>query len=483
MKKKTIGIIICIFLITAALLPTSGFAVNASKINKPLFITNQKDPVISPLPGHMKSDLPNLPVSYQIIQEIPSEIESIAYDDDIISLFQQLDEDLYLGYLENLTAFGPRVTGTEECDDAGDYIYNQFVSMGLDAEYYYWEHDTLWSNNIIGTLYGEDQSSDEIYIICGHYDSVSGSPGADDDGSGTVAALAAAYLMKNAEFDHTIRFIAFSGEEQGLLGSYYYAQEAAQNGDNIVAVLNLDMISYAETPDDTTKMRIFDKEEVSTWITDFIELIAQEYNDILDLEIFPSGYSSGSDHHYFLEFGYHAIFGHEYSFNPYWHTSDDIIENMDMSYAVRITKLMIASLAELAGFITLNAPYIPNPPDGPANGNIDEEYTYSTLTTDPQEDQIFYLFDWDDGTDSGWLGPYNSGEEAEASHTWSKRGSYSIKAKAKDTEGYESEWSDPLAVSMPRNRGLIKIVDAIITRFQNNHPILGRLLNLPIFNL
>jgi len=483
MKKKTIGIIICIFLITAALLPTSGFAVNASKINKPLFITNQKDPVISPLPGHMERDQPDLPVTYQIVQEIPYEIDNVVYDDDLVSLIQRLDENIYLGYLENLTDFGPRVTGTSACDDAGDYIYNEFENMGLDAEYHYWEDNDLWSNNIIATHYGTDTTSDEIYIICGHYDSVEGSPGADDDGSGTVSVLSAAYLMKDAEFEHTIKFIAFSGEEQGLLGSYYYAMEAAQNGDNIIAVLNVDMIGYAETENDKTKVNIYDDEDASIWITDFTETVAQEYYDILNLDIVRRGYSWGSDHYYFWQFGYHAIFYAEYNFNPYWHSPDDTIDNMDIPYAVRISKLIIATLAELSELITLNAPYKPNTPDGPANGNIDVEYTYSSFTTDPQEDQIFYLFDWDDGTDSGWLGPYNSGEEAEASHTWSTKGSYSIKVKAKDTDGYESEWSDPLAVSMPRNRGLIKIVDAIITRFQNNHPILGRLLNLPIFNL
>ncbi|MCD6108537.1 MAG: hypothetical protein J7J89_03585, partial [Thermoplasmata archaeon] len=57
--------------------------------------------------------------------------------------------------------------------------------------------------------------------------------------------------------------------------------------------------------------------------------------------------------------------------------------------------------------------------------------------------------DWGDGTNSGWLGPYNSGETVEASHSWSEKGEYSIKVKAKDINGLESEWSDPLVISMP----------------------------------
>ena len=63
---------------------------------------------------------------------------------------------------------------------------------------------------------------------------------------------------------------------------------------------------------------------------------------------------------------------------------------------------------------------------------------------------VYYLFDWGDGSDSGWLGPYESGAEVNATHTWSEVGSYGIKVKAKDVNGAESEWSDTLAVSMPK---------------------------------
>jgi len=102
-------------------------------------------------------------------------------------------------------------------------------------------------------------------------------------------------------------------------------------------------------------------------------------------------------------------------------------------------------------------PIRPSIPNGPTGGKIVEEYTYSTSTTDPNGDQIYYLFDWGDDTDSGWLGPYNSGEEIEASHIWTEKGSFEIKVKAKDIHGSESDWSDPLSVSMPRYRTSLDI--------------------------
>ncbi|RLF30793.1 MAG: hypothetical protein DRJ99_01480 [Thermoplasmata archaeon] len=98
-------------------------------------------------------------------------------------------------------------------------------------------------------------------------------------------------------------------------------------------------------------------------------------------------------------------------------------------------------------------PNKPNKPSGPTSGKAGTSYTYSTSTTDPDEDQVYYWFDWGDRTNSGWLGPYNSGQTVGASHTWSEKGSYDIKVKAKDTNDAESDWSDPLPITMPKNKG------------------------------
>ena len=98
-----------------------------------------------------------------------------------------------------------------------------------------------------------------------------------------------------------------------------------------------------------------------------------------------------------------------------------------------------------------NAPSIPERPSGQTNGKAGRQYTYTSVTTEPQGDNIYYLFDWGDGNDSGWVGPFNSGEEGSASHNWSK-GSYNIIVKAKDVNGDVSGWSEPLSVSMPKNK-------------------------------
>jgi hypothetical protein len=94
-----------------------------------------------------------------------------------------------------------------------------------------------------------------------------------------------------------------------------------------------------------------------------------------------------------------------------------------------------------------SAPAKPNPPSGPTSGVVNVDYTYTGSTTDPDGDDIYYLFDWGDGTTSDWLGPYPSGGMVEASHAWSFGGTYQVRLKAKD-ETVDGPWSDPLTVEI-----------------------------------
>ena len=86
----------------------------------------------------------------------------------------------------------------------------------------------------------------------------------------------------------------------------------------------------------------------------------------------------------------------------------------------------------------------PNPPEieGPTHGKILETQVYNITVTDPDEDEIFYKFDWGDESFSEWLGPYPSGMNLSASHVWGE-GSYNIKVKAMDINEAESDWSEP----------------------------------------
>jgi hypothetical protein len=86
---------------------------------------------------------------------------------------------------------------------------------------------------------------------------------------------------------------------------------------------------------------------------------------------------------------------------------------------------------------------------GPSVGKAGEKYDYKFSTTDPEENDVFYYILWGDEQDGHWVGNYSSGEEITISHIWEKNGKYEIMAKAKDSNGAESEWSS-LKINIPK---------------------------------
>jgi hypothetical protein len=101
-------------------------------------------------------------------------------------------------------------------------------------------------------------------------------------------------------------------------------------------------------------------------------------------------------------------------------------------------------------------PEKPETPEGPVSGKVQKEQTYITRSTDPDSDDIYSCFSWGDG-DTDWFGPYPSVQQIEATHKWVKEGEVDIKVKAKDTGDNESDWSDSLQASMPKNGMIISL--------------------------
>jgi hypothetical protein len=103
-------------------------------------------------------------------------------------------------------------------------------------------------------------------------------------------------------------------------------------------------------------------------------------------------------------------------------------------------------------YVNNQPPNKPSTPTGQTSGKAGNEYEYESTASDPNGDQIYYWFDWGDDSNSGWIGPYTSGQKGSAKHTWSGQGDYQIKVKSKDSNNAESVWSDPLDVTMPKNK-------------------------------
>jgi hypothetical protein len=125
-----------------------------------------------------------------------------------------------------------------------------------------------------------------------------------------------------------------------------------------------------------------------------------------------------------------------------------------------------------AEVLTNQPPYKPAKPSGPTKGKPGISYTFETSTSDPEKNQVYYFFDFGDNNSTGWIGPFNSSTVAYASHKWTTKGNFYIKVKAKDSNGAESNWSDPLSVSMPRSI----IFKSLFIKFIRQFPLLERLL-------
>ena len=132
--------------------------------------------------------------------------------------------------------------------------------------------------------------------------------------------------------------------------------------------------------------------------------------------------------------------------------------------------------------ITQNQPPTkPTKPSGTTSGKIGVSYTFNTNASDPESYTLAYGWDWNgDGTVDQWDDDngsyYPSGQIIGTAHTWTIKGTYNIKVKAKDIHGNEGPWSDPLSVKIPRTR--IISIHKLSERFPNLLPILRYILRL-----
>ena len=236
--------------------------------------------------------------------------------------------------------------------------------------------------NVICHKQGE---TNKIIIVCGHYDTVlsdnpedtvSRAPGANDNASGVAAILEIARILFTVDLKYSIRFVLFSGEEQGLRGSEHYANAVKREKEDLILLINLDMIGVPDyraikTTIEKEDMTVqhnsasnkkiiqidIDKEfenepscneiqvndEESDRYGTIMKKIAQNYTDIQGEE--GSVYSS--DYCPFEARGYVVIGAYDRSAepdNPHYHSSSDLPANLDFDYLTSVTKMVFATI-------------------------------------------------------------------------------------------------------------------------------------------
>ncbi len=256
-------------------------------------------------------------------------------------------------HIKALTDVRTRYSPAESCRAAEQHLCDYFAGLGLDSA----KLDTYgngWRNVVgekVGTIHPE-----RIIIVCGHMDAISEDPenfaqGAEDNGSGTAMAIEAARVLAQEDLEMTVRFVGFTGEEQGLFGSQFHAQRARTRGEQIVAVTNYDMVAW---PGGRWGVRLVGLARAQR-LCRLQARMAALYTG-LGTEI--SQRSFPSDSRSFDDAGYVATSGYEYGTQGYvwYHTTGDTLGNIDMDLAADVARMAIATIATLA--------VAPAPPEG-----------------------------------------------------------------------------------------------------------------------
>ena len=213
--------------------------------------------------------------------------------------------------------------------------------------------------NVIATQLGKTNPND-IYIVCAHYDTVADFC-ADDNASGIAAVLEIARLLSTQCLDNTIIYALWDEEEIGLLGSQFYANQAAANGDNILGVLNMDMIGYdgdaIGQPGDNEFDIDYRNIAGSVAMKDDILAVLNTYTfDLNVIEVNPG--TTSSDHASFWGAGYTALLvGESWETDdqtPFYHTAQDRFATLDLPYLYEMAKLVTGYMVTKGSLVAVD---------------------------------------------------------------------------------------------------------------------------------
>ncbi len=274
--------------------------------------------------------------------------------DDIQAIVNLVQTSSVLSMIQSLQDFGTRFALADNRLTVSEWIRDQFISFGVpNVELQSFEWRNTIQNNVVATIPGSVYP-DEYIIVGGHHDSINSydnpyifAPGADDNASGAVACLEMARVMMASGFQpkRSIRFITYAAEEFGLWGSKYDAAQLAAAELDIRLMINHDMISNNVSAPGDWQVRL-----MPYWGCIEHSLHAQKLTSLYtDLEAYFGELNSpSSDSASYWGKGYNVVYFFESHFSPYYHSSNDIVANIDPDYAAEVIKASTAVAANFA---------------------------------------------------------------------------------------------------------------------------------------
>ena len=423
----------------------------------------------------------------------------------ISNIVREIDARNIETTIRKLVSFGTRNTLSEQNDPkrgigaARDWLYAEFLKaaeasqgrMTVEKQSYEQQkaarvpQPTILTN-IVATLKGsQTEATDRIYVVSGHYDSMCSSPtdakcdapGANDDASGTAAVLEMARVMAKYEFDATIVFMAVAGEEQGLLGSTHFAEEAKKKNWNVDAMFTNDIVGNTLGGNgvrDRGNVRVFsegvpsneteaeaatrrsvggENDSASRQLARFIKEIGDSFVPQFKVIMIyrRDRYGRGGDHIPFLERGYPAVrftevneeFRHQHQ-NVRVENGvqfGDLPEFVDFAYIANVARVNAASLAALA--------WAPSRPGGVAilSARLSND-TDLRWEANKEPDLAGYEIVWRDTTSPVWTNSKAVGNVTSFTMKGMSKDNYFFGVRSIDKDGNRS----PVTYPRPQQR-------------------------------
>jgi Zn-dependent M28 family amino/carboxypeptidase len=247
------------------------------------------------------------------------------------------------------------------------FIEKELGSYGLSVESDYFSHRGKTFRNIVGRQSAQRGAS--MIILGAHFDSVQGTPGADDNASGVAVLLEAARLLARARVGSQVLFCAFNLEELNMIGSSYFAKKLKSVGAKVAAMISLEMIGYTDSRPGSQKypfgLKAFYPDRgdfigvIGNWKSaGLLRKFSRQMRQVrgLPVETLSVPGNGGlipavrlSDHAPFWDAGYPALMITDTSFfrNPHYHGSTDTLETLNLDFMAKVCEGVVRAVLVL----------------------------------------------------------------------------------------------------------------------------------------